>query len=92
VLISTGFKAALGPVATWGLEMLDNRHIKTDVFMETNLPGVFAAGDIAAIEGSVPLNLIVRGFGQAAVAANAAKAKVDPNSRMFPGHSSEMKL
>jgi thioredoxin reductase (NADPH) len=92
VLISTGFKAALGPISKWGLEMLDNRHIKTDVYMETNLPGVFAAGDIAAIEGSTPLNLIVTGFGQAAVAANACKAKIDPTSRMFPGHSSEMKL
>jgi thioredoxin reductase (NADPH) len=92
VLISTGFKAALGPVAKWGLEMLDNRHIKTNVFMETNLPGVFAAGDIAAVEGSAPLNLIVTGFGHAAVAANAAKAKIDPDARMFPGHSSEMKL
>jgi thioredoxin reductase (NADPH) len=92
VLISTGFKAALGPIATWGLEMTDNRHITTDVYMETNLPGVYAAGDIAAVEGSTPLNLIVTGFGQAAVAANAAKAKVDPKARMFPGHSSEMKL
>ena len=72
--------------------MVDNRHIKTDVFMATNLPGVFAAGDIAAVEGSVPLNLIVTGFGQAAIAANAAKAHIDPKARMFPGHSSEMKL
>ncbi|MEO6197677.1 MAG: NAD(P)/FAD-dependent oxidoreductase [Dehalococcoidia bacterium] len=92
VLISTGFKAALGPVAKWGLEMLDNRHIKTNVFMETNLPAVFAAGDIAAVEGSAPLNLIVTGFGHAAIAANAAKARIDPGARMFPGHSSEMKL
>ena len=92
ILISTGFKAALGPVAKWGLEMLDNRHIKTNVFMETNLPAVFAAGDIAAVEGSAPLNLIVTGFGQATIAANAAKAKIDPAARMFPGHSSEMKL
>lgn len=92
ILISTGFKAALGGIESWGLEMLDNRHIKTDVFMATNLAGVFAAGDIAAIEGSVPLNLIVTGFGQAAVAANACKTHIDPGSRMFPGHSSEMKL
>jgi len=92
VLISTGFKAALGPISTWGLEMTDVRHVKTDVFMATNLPGVFAAGDIAAVEGSVPLNLIVTGFGHAAIAANAAKAHIDPNARMFPGHSSEMKL
>jgi thioredoxin reductase (NADPH) len=92
VLINIGFKAALGPISGWGLEMFDNRHIKTDGYMETNLPGVFAAGDIAAIENSTPLNLIVTGFGQAAIAANAAKMRVDPKSRLFPGHSSEMRL
>ena len=92
VLINIGFKADLGPIADWGLEMVDKRHIRTDIFMETNLPGVYAAGDIAAVEGGVPLNLIVTGFGQAAVASNAAKSKIDPDARMFPGHSSEMKL
>ena len=92
VLINIGFKADLGPIADWGLEMVDKRHIRTDVFMETNLPGVYAAGDIAAVEGGEPLNLIVTGFGQAAVASNAAKARIDPDARMFPGHSSEMKL
>jgi len=91
VLINIGFKASLGPIADWGLEMVDKRHIRTDVFMETNLPGVYAAGDVAAVEGSVPLNLIVTGFGQAAVASNAAKLKIDPEARMFPGHSSAMK-
>ena len=92
VLVNIGFKASLGPIEKWGLEMVDKRHIRTDIFMETNLPGVYAAGDIAAVEGSVPLNLIVTGFGQAAVASNAAKSKIDPDARMFPGHSSEMKL
>jgi len=92
VLVSTGFKAALGAIATWGLEMAGNRHIHTNGFMETNLPGVFAAGDIAAVEGTVPLNLIVTGFAHAAIAANAAKMKIDPKARMFPGHSSEMRL
>ncbi len=38
------------------------------------------------------MNLIVTGFAQAAVAANAAKRVLDPKSRMFPGHSSELKL
>jgi thioredoxin reductase (NADPH) len=92
VLINIGFKAALGPIANWGLTMADNRHIHVDGFMETNLPNVFAAGDIAAVEGSEPLNLIVTGFGQAAIAANAAKRNIDPKSRLFPGHSSELKL
>jgi thioredoxin reductase (NADPH) len=92
VLINIGFKAALGPIESWGIALADNRHISVDGFMETNLPGVFAAGDIAAVDGSEPLNLIVTGFGQAAIAANAAKQRVDPKSRLFPGHSSELKL
>ena len=92
VLINIGFKAALGPIASWGLEQADNRHIRVNGFMETNLPGVFAAGDIAAVEGSEPLNLIVTGFGQAAIAANAARARTDPKARLFPGHSSELRL
>lgn len=92
VLISTGYKANLGAIEGWGLEMVDNRHIKTDLLMATNLPGIFAAGDIAAVQGSIPLNLIVTGFGHAAIAANACKQHIDPAARMFPGHSSEMKL
>lgn len=92
VLINIGFKAALGPISSWGLEMADVRHLRVNGFMATNLPGVFAAGDIAAVEGSEPLNLIVTGFAQAAIAANAAKAKLDPKARLFPGHSSELKL
>ncbi len=92
VLINIGFKAALGPIASWGVELADNRHMRVDGFMETNLPGVFAAGDIAAVDGSEPLNLLVTGFAQAAIAANAAKRHLDPKARLFPGHSSEMKL
>lgn len=92
VLVNIGFKAMLGPIGAWGLEMADQRHIRVNGFMETNLPGVFAAGDIAAVEGSEPLNLIVTGFGQAAIAANAARQRIEPGARLFPGHSSELKL
>jgi len=92
VLVNIGFKAALGPIEAWGLEMAGPRHIRVNGFMETNLPGVFAAGDIAAVEGSEPLNLIVTGFGQAAIAANAAHRAIAPGSRLFPGHSSELRL
>lgn len=92
VLINIGFKAALGPISAWEIEMADARHIKTNSSMATNLPGVFAAGDVARVDGSEPLDLIVTGFGQAAVAANAARKYVDPKSRLFPGHSSELRL
>jgi thioredoxin reductase (NADPH) len=54
---------------------------------ETNIPGVFAAGDVARYTGK--LNLIATGFGEAATAANHAKHFLEPNARAFPGHSSE---
>jgi len=88
ILINIGFKANLGPIATWGLEM-ENRAIKTNGHMETNLAGVYAAGDIASLEGSLKLNLIVTGFAQAALAVNVAKKYIDPKAQLFPGHSSE---
>jgi ferredoxin/flavodoxin---NADP+ reductase len=88
ILINIGFKANLGPIANWGLTM-ENRAIKINGRMETNIPGVFAAGDIAAPTESVKLNLIATGFAQAALAVNVAKKYVDPKAQLFPGHSSE---
>lgn len=86
VLVNVGFKADIGPIRNWGLE-LDKRVIIVNNKMETNLPGVYAAGDIAAEE--VKMNLIATGYGQAALAVNVAKHHVDPKSAIFPGHSSE---
>jgi ferredoxin/flavodoxin---NADP+ reductase len=88
ILINIGFKANLGPIATWGLEMA-NRSIRTNGQMETNIPGVYAAGDIASPADSAKLNLIVTGFAQAALAVNLAKKYIDPKAQLFPGHSSE---
>jgi ferredoxin/flavodoxin---NADP+ reductase len=91
VLAFLGFKADSGPIKNWGLEMEGKgRAIKVGPHFETNLPGVFAAGDIAG--APVKLDLIAVCFGQAAIAVNSAKAYVDPQAKIFPGHSSEMKL
>jgi ferredoxin/flavodoxin---NADP+ reductase len=38
------------------------------------------------------LSLIATGFAQAALAANAAATFVNPEAKLFPGHSSEMRL
>ncbi len=92
VLLSLGFKASLGPLLEWGLELADQRHIRVNGLMETNLPGMFAAGDIASVEGSEAMSLIVTGFGQAAIAANAAHTHINPESKLFPGHSSDLRL
>jgi thioredoxin reductase (NADPH) len=89
VILALGFKADLGPIREWGLETIGRRYIKVNKHMETNLPGVFAAGDVALGEDEDPLNLIVVGYGQATVAVNYAYTVVKPGGKVFPGHSSE---
>lgn len=86
VILSLGFKADLGPINAWGLEM-DKGGIVVDGFMRTNVRGVYAAGDIAAYPGK--LRLITTGFAEAAMAVNWAKAEIDPSAKAFPGHSTE---
>jgi thioredoxin reductase (NADPH) len=88
LLVNIGFKADLGPVKGWGLEMRKNG-IVVNERMETNLPGVYAAGDVAHHGGKLPL--IATGFGEVAIAVNFAKARIDPTARAFPGHSTEEK-
>jgi ferredoxin/flavodoxin---NADP+ reductase len=90
ILVNIGFRADLGPIKDWGLQ-IDGREIRINGKMETNMPGVYVAGDIAGPLDGVKLNLIATGYAQAALAVNVAKAYVDPTSKIFPGHSSEMK-
>jgi thioredoxin reductase len=89
VLTFLGFKPDLGPIAEWGLE-LDGSRVAVNHRMETNIPGIFAAGDIAGYEGK--LDLIASGFSEAALAANHAVHYLNPDARVNPGHSSHMKL
>ncbi|MFI7212234.1 NAD(P)/FAD-dependent oxidoreductase [Micromonospora maritima] len=86
VVAALGFTADLGPLAEWGLT-LDRRHILVDSAMATNLPRVFAAGDITEYPGKV--RLIATGFGEAATAVNNAAVAIDPTAHLFPGHSSD---
>ena len=86
VVAALGFTADLGPLTRWGLE-LRKRRILVDSTMRTNLPRVFAAGDVADYDGKV--RLISVGFGEAATAVNNAAATIDPTARVAPGHSSD---
>ena len=77
-----GFIANIGPIKEWDLE-IESGGIKVDPgSMQSNIPGIYAAGDIARYEGK--LGLISTGFGEAATAANYAKHHIDPESRVFP--------
>ncbi|WP_309649436.1 NAD(P)/FAD-dependent oxidoreductase [Nocardioides sp.] len=86
IVAALGFIADLGPLQQWGIEVL-KRHIVVDPSMQTNLPRVFAAGDITEYPGKV--RLIAVGFGEAATAVNNATVAMDPSAKVFPGHSSE---
>jgi ferredoxin/flavodoxin---NADP+ reductase len=85
IVAALGFIANIGPMANWGI-LLDKRRILTDTTMRTNLPRVYAAGDITHYNGKVAL--ISVGFGEAATAVNNAAPLVDPSHGVFPGHSS----
>jgi thioredoxin reductase (NADPH) len=88
-ILALGFKADLGPIREWGLETIGRRYVKVNARMQTSLPGVYAAGDIALQEDLDPLNLIVIGYGQVTVAVNYAYTHIKPGGKVFPGHSSE---
>jgi len=89
VIVNIGFKSSLGPLKDWGFEIVKSQ-IVVDNRFETCLPGVFAVGDVCTFEGK--LKLIATGTAEAATAVCYAKTYLDPNAKLFPGHSSDMDL
>jgi thioredoxin reductase (NADPH) len=86
VVAALGFTADITPLEAWGLNV-EERHIVVDTTMATNLPRVFAAGDITEYPGKV--RLISVGFGEVATAVCNAATVIDPEATVFPGHSTE---
>ncbi|GKW46336.1 NAD(P)/FAD-dependent oxidoreductase [Planococcus sp. NCCP-2050] len=87
VIVNYGNITSLGPIKEWGLEMEKNS-VVVNSKMETSVPGIYAAGDIATYEGKV--KLIAVGFGEAPTAINNAKAYLDPKSKIQPLHSTSV--
>ncbi|WP_075982759.1 NAD(P)/FAD-dependent oxidoreductase [Bacillus massilinigeriensis] len=87
VIVNYGFVSSLGPIKEWGLN-IEKNSIVVNSKMETNIPGIYAAGDICTYDGKV--KLIACGFGEAPTAVNNAKAYIDPKARIQPLHSSSM--
>ena len=79
-LVFFGLSPKLGPIADWGLN-LDKNQIRTDTEkFETNIPGIYAIGDIATYPGKK--KLILSGFHEAALAAFAIKARLNPDEKV----------
>ncbi|MBD1381846.1 NAD(P)/FAD-dependent oxidoreductase [Metabacillus arenae] len=87
VLVNYGFVSSLGPIKDWGLE-IESNSIKVDSRMETNIEGIYAAGDICTYEGKV--KLIASGFGEAPTAVSNAKVYIDPSAKVQPLHSTSI--
>ncbi|MFD1361450.1 NAD(P)/FAD-dependent oxidoreductase [Lentibacillus salinarum] len=87
VLCNYGFVSSLGPIKDWGLD-IEKNSIMVNSRMETNIPGIYAAGDITTYPGKV--NLIATGFGEGPTAINNAKQYIDPKARIQPKHSTAM--
>ncbi|KUP06108.1 ferredoxin-NADP reductase [Bacillus coahuilensis m2-6] len=87
VICNYGFVSSLGPIKDWGLN-IEKNSIVVNSRMETNIEGIYAAGDICTYDGKV--KLIAAGFGEAPTAVNNAKAYMDPKARVQPLHSTSL--
>ena len=84
-----GFHSDLGAIKEWGLDT-DKADIKVDRVMATNVPGIYAAGDITSYPGK--LKLIATGAAEACIAVNNAVHFINPKAKVNPGHSSNMAI
>ena len=74
-----GLSPKLGPIGNWGLEIEKNA-IKVDTFdYQTNIPGIFAIGDVNTYPGK--LKLILCGFHEATLMCQAAYKIINPGKK-----------
>jgi thioredoxin reductase (NADPH) len=80
LLVFFGLSPKLGPIAEWGLA-IDRKQVVVDTEkFETNVPGIFAVGDINTYPGKK--KLILSGFHEAALAAFGAAPYIFPDKRI----------
>jgi thioredoxin reductase len=89
ILPMLGFKSDMGALSEWGLTF-EKDAIVVNSQMETTRPGIYAAGDVTAYPGKLPL--IALGFGEACIAINQAVHWIYPEKKIAPGHSSNMAI
>lgn len=86
-IVNYGFSTSIGKIKSWGLETERNA-IKVNQQLETNVPGVYAVGDIAEYPGKV--KIIATGFGEAPQAVNNALLLIDPENVTPAIHSTSL--
>ncbi|WP_400074806.1 NAD(P)/FAD-dependent oxidoreductase [Winogradskyella sp. R77965] len=74
-----GLSPKLGPIGDWGLEIEKNA-IKVDTLdYQTNIPGIYAIGDVNTYEGK--LKLILCGFHEATLMCQSAYKRLNPGKK-----------
>lgn len=86
-IVNYGYVSNLGPISNWGLKIYKNS-IVVNSKMETNIPGIYAVGDIATYDGKV--KLMATGFGEAPIAVSHAKQFIDPSISLHTIHSTSL--
>ena len=80
LLVFFGLSPKLGPIAEWGLSLNKNQ-IETDTEkFQTNIPGIYAIGDISHYPGK--RKLILSGFHEAALVSFAIKQRLNPDAKV----------
>jgi thioredoxin reductase (NADPH) len=80
LLVFFGLSPKLGPIAEWSLD-IERKQLKVDTEkFETNVPGIFAVGDINTYPGKK--KLILSGFHEAALAAFGAAPYIFPEKKI----------
>lgn len=74
-----GLKPSLGPIANWGLEIEKNAIKVNTLDYSTNIPGIYAIGDVNIYEGK--LKLILCGFHEGTIALQSAFARIHPDKK-----------
>jgi thioredoxin reductase (NADPH) len=75
-----GLTPKLGPIADWGLEIEKNAiKVNNSLDYQTNIPGIFAIGDVNTYPGK--LKLILCGFHEATLMCQAAYQIINPGKR-----------
>ncbi|MFC5272365.1 NAD(P)/FAD-dependent oxidoreductase [Adhaeribacter terreus] len=74
-----GLVPKLGPIENWGLEIEKGAIVVNTFDYSTNVPGVFAIGDINTYPGK--LKLILCGFHEAALMAQSAYSIINPDKK-----------
>jgi len=79
LLVFYGLSPDLGPIAQWGLD-IERKHLSVSLeTFQTNIPGIYAIGDINTYPGKK--KLILSGFHEGALAAFAIQQHLDPDTK-----------